>query len=125
MLDDLLGPIDNVRRGPKKGSRQPENIIQTAIIEYLELRDWFIMNMTGNKYQAGVPDLYICHIRYGPRWVEVKREKKYSFTPAQLEVFPKLSIHGVGIWILTAATKMEYAKLFKAPNWHMFLPVMK
>lgn len=114
-----------MRRGPKPGSKQPESIIQRAIIDYLKLRDWFVLNMHGNEYQQGVPDLYACHKRYGTRWIEVKRKEKYRFTPAQMDVFPEFAAKGVGIWILTAATKGEYDKLFGPPNWHMFLQVMK
>ena len=72
-----------------------------------------------------VPDLYACHKRYGPRWVEVKRKDKYRFTKWQLEVFPQLTEKGVGIWVLTSATEKEYKKLFGPPNWYMFLEVMK
>lgn len=120
-----IGEPKPSRRGPKPGSRQPENIIQTAIMEFLELREWFVMNMTGNYEQMGVPDLYACHLRYGPRWIEVKRKKGYKFTKWQLEVFPKLTEKGVGIWVITAATEKEYKKLFGPPNWYMFLEVMK
>jgi hypothetical protein len=125
MLTDLLGPIEPRRRGPKKGSRQPENIIQTDIINFLKLRDWYVINMTGNEFQMGVPDLYACHKRYGARWIEVKRKDKYRFTPAQMDVFPELTAKGVGIWILTAATESEYKKLFGPANWWTFLEVMK
>jgi hypothetical protein len=113
------------KRGPKIGSRQPENIIQTDIINFLRLRDWFVMNMTGNYEQMGVPDLYAAHEKYGPRWVEVKRKEKYRFTKWQLEIFPQLTAKGVGIWVLTAATEKEYKKLFGPANWYHFLEVMK
>jgi len=83
------------------------------------------METHGNMYQSGFPDLYICHARYGTRWVEVKVKDKYKFTGAQLENFPAMSAKNVGIWILTAATEEEYAKLFKPANWHTFLNVMK
>ncbi len=118
---DKVGPPTNKKRGPTPGSRQPENIIQEAIMDFLTLRGWFVININ----QTGLPDLYCCHLKYGKRWVEVKRKGKYRLTKAQLETFPKFSAKNVGIWILTAATKGEYAKLFGPPNWHMFLGVMK
>ena len=126
MLEDLLGPVpERTKRGPKKGSRQPEGIIQSDIIKMLKLKDWYTINMHGNEYQMGVPDLYCCHKRHGTRWIEVKRKEKYRFTPAQIDVFPELAAKGVGIWILTGATEHEYSKLFKPANWYMFLDVMK
>jgi hypothetical protein len=126
-LDDFfdgLGP-PRKRRGPVKGRKQPESIIQQAIRDMLHLKGWYTMNMHGNKYQSGVPDLYCCHPRLGVRWVEVKRKGKYRFTTDQLRVFPELTSHGVGIWVLTAGTEHEYKKLFKPANWWAFLDVMK
>jgi hypothetical protein len=67
-------------------------------------------------YQHGLPDLYIAKRRYGTRWVEVKYKKKFSFTPAQWEDFPRMVAEGIGIWIMTAATEEEYQKLFEKPN---------
>jgi len=128
MVDDLFEGFPEPKRkkrGPKVGSRQPENIIQGDIIKMLELKDWFVINMHGNEYQMGVPDLYACHNRYGTRWIEVKRKDKYRFTSAQIDVFPELAAKGVGVWILTAATTHEYNKLFKPANWHTFLEIMK
>ena len=127
-IDDFfeeIGEPQYKKRGPKTGSRQPENIIQGDIIKFLKLRNWYVMNMTGNYEQMGVPDLYACHSTYGPRWIEVKRAGKYRFTKWQVPVFLELTKKGIGIWILTAATEAEYKKLFGPPNWYMFLEVMK
>ncbi len=107
----------------KKGS--PEKDIRTDIIEGLTLLGWYCLITHGNLYQSGFPDVYACHHRYGARWIEVKNPKKYSFTPAQLEVFPKLAAHGVGVWVLVAATEAEFDKLFKPANWYTYLSIMK
>jgi len=104
---------------------KPETIIQKALIDYLKLRNWYVKNTHGNPYSMGFPDLYACHKSYGTRWIEVKVKDKYSFTPAQMDVFPEFAAKGVGIWILTAATDYEYKKLFKSANWWAFLEVMK
>ncbi len=111
----------------KRSKRGPEAIIQDDLIDYLTLKSWFVMNMHGNMYQMGVPDLYATHYRYGARWVEVKLPAMQGskFTPAQMEFFPKLTANGAGIWILTAATDEEYEKLFKRPNWYQFLDAFK
>lgn len=98
----------------------PEAKIQEAIITLLCRRGWFVKPTHGNMYQSGFPDLYSAHSRYGARWIEVKFAERYSFTPAQVETFPKLAAAGVGIWILVAGTDEEYAKLFKAPNWWFY-----
>jgi hypothetical protein len=129
------------KRGPKPGTRQPENIFQAALIDFLKLRDWYVINMTGNEFQMGVPDLYCCHKRHGTRWIEVKVRDRYKFTPAQIDVFPELSAKGVGIWILSASLEQidviknkgdssrfmdhQYQKLFKPANWWTYLEVMK
>jgi hypothetical protein len=69
----------------------------------------------------GLPDLFCCHRSYGARWVEVKRPVGYSFTPAQVELFPKLIAHGVGVWIINDASETEYKKLFGPSNFWTYL----
>lgn len=112
---------------PKKivMGKRPERIIQDDLIMYLRARSWFVRETHGNAYQNGFPDLFTSHVRYGARWIECKVAEKYSFTAAQLEVFPQFVAAGSGIWILTAASDTEYAKLFKSCNWWQYLSVMK
>lgn len=105
--------------------KKPETILQNGIAGMLRMKGWYVMATHGNMYQSGFPDLYATHSIYGTRWIEVKRPSGYSFTPAQLDHFPKLSAHGTRIYILTAATEEEYKKLFGPANWHMYLGVMK
>lgn len=95
--------------------------IQSEIVKYLEDRGWFVKVTHGNAFQSGLPDLYCCHKNHGSRWIEVKKPVGYRFTPAQLNDFPQITSRGVGIWILTAATDFEYAKLFKPCNWLLYL----
>jgi hypothetical protein len=108
-----------------KKQKKPESILQEKIMNIFKLHDWYVRNTHGNIYQSGFPDFYACHTRYGTRWIEVKIANHYSFTPAQMDVFPEFSAKGVGIWILTAATETQYNLIFGPPNWHMFLGVMK
>lgn len=99
-----------------------ERQIQDRIMAYLKARDWFVKETHGNMFQSGFPDLYATHNMYGQRWIEVKRPyPNYSFTPAQMENFPKFTAFGSGIWILTEANDEEYAKLFKAHNWYGYV----
>lgn len=104
----------------KKG---PEAIIQESIIKMLRYKGWYVKAMVGNAYQHGIPDLFICHKRYGTRWVEVKLPdmKGSRFTAAQLEDFPKFCANGSGIWILTSDSEAEYDKLFRPHNWNTYL----
>lgn len=97
----------------------PEARVQEQIKTFLELRKWLVKPTHGGMFQAGFPDLYCTHIKYGVRWVEVKlpEMKGSRFTNAQKEWFPKLSANGTPIWILTGATESEYRKLFEAENW--------
>jgi len=105
----------------------PEAKIQREITEYLKIRDWLVKPTIGNLFQSGFPDLFCAHRMKGARWIEVKLPdmKGSRFTPAQLSWFPQFSAAGVGIWILTGANEAEYAKLFSAPNWMMYMSVMK
>lgn len=102
----------------------PEAQIQQELIKFLRYREWYVMETHGNMYQKGFPDLYTTHRKYGIRWVEVKQPTGYSFTQAQMETFPLLSANGTGIWILSAATEMEYQKLWAPPNWHIYLMML-
>lgn len=88
-------------------------------------RGWFVVRMPGNALISGMPDLFCTHSRvHGHiRLVEVKlpEMKGSKFTPAQLDMFPKLCANGAGVWILTAANDIEYNKLFEPPNWRHYL----
>lgn len=106
-------------RNYKKG---PEAKIQDAIIKMLRERGWTVMSTHGNMYQHGFPDLYAVQRCYGrPRWIEVKNPVSFKFTPGQWEMFPKLVVEGVGIWVLVAATEEEYQKLFQKPNLWVYM----
>lgn len=102
----------------KKG---PEAKIQEAVIKMLRERGWFVKVLHGNLFQSGMPDLFICQRRYGSRFVEIKNPEAYSFTSAQWETFPRLIAEGVGVWILVAATEIEYQKLFQKPNLWIYM----
>lgn len=110
-------------KGNKRG--RPEAKIQEAIVRMLTLKGWYCKDTHGNLYQFGLPDVFACHSRYGQRWIEVKNPLKYSFTPAQIDTFPKLCANGSGVWILVADTESEYQKLFKPTNWYMYLEIMR
>jgi hypothetical protein len=95
--------------------------IQAEIKVFLEKRDWLVLPTHGNAFQSGFPDFYITHPKFKARWLEIKKLPNYRFTKAQLDVFPKISNHGAGIWIMNDSTKNEYLKLFNPPNWHHYL----
>jgi len=100
--------------------------IQNDMIEFMTLRGWLCRILHCNMYQVGLPDTFCAHRKLGQRWIEFKcLERHWSFTPAQLQSFPELQKHGVGIWILTGATEEEYSKLFQPPNWWQFLAKTK
>lgn len=88
---------------------------------YLKARDWFCKETHGNAFQSGFPDVYATHSKYFQRWVEIKVPEQFSFTPAQLRDYPKFNAFGSPIWIITAATDEEYAKLFKPSNLNEYI----
>lgn len=111
-----------------KGNRKtgPEAKIQEDIIKALRAAEWIVVVTHGNIYQHGLPDLYCAHKLHGSRWLEVKNTKgSYSFTPAQLELFPLLSSKGVGIWVLGSAEPSELQLLLGPANWWAYLSVSK
>lgn len=105
----------------KRPEHGPEWFIQRDLKTYLEIEHWHVERMIGNAYQQGIPDLYCFHKKWGERWIDVKQPKKYSFTHAQKLKWPVWERAGIGIWILTAATQLEYDKLFQPPNWREFV----
>lgn len=111
---------------PFKPRDSPEAKIQKALISFLQKKGWIVKVTHGNIYQQGLPDLYCIHENFGQRWIDVKNPKAYSFTRAQKDFWPEMIKCGVGVWILTAATKSEYEKLFKPPNlWKYDSPVFR
>lgn len=99
-----------------RASHGPEWRIQQELIRFLRARNWMVEVTQGNLYQQGFPDLYMSHVKYGQRWVDVKNPVSYTFTRAQRAKWPVWERNGVGIWILTAPTNKEYDKLFAPPN---------
>lgn len=108
-----------------KAAKRPEDVIRDKIRAKLYTYGWQVLVTHGNAYQSGFPDLYAMHPKYGTRWIEVKNPSGYAFTQAQLDTFPLFQACGVGIWILTSDDDSEIDKLFKPPNWVMFLSIMK
>jgi hypothetical protein len=99
----------------------PERIIQNAFNKRLILRKWSVRDTHGSMFQHGFADTYACHIKFGARWIEYKNPNHFVFTPAQLEYFPELNSHGIGVWIIIRDTEDEYLKLFKPQNWYSYL----
>lgn len=111
---DAFVPKLNVHQGP-------EAKIQAAIVRMLRGYEWFVKETHGNAFQSGFPDVYATHAKWHQRWIEVKVPERFSFTSAQLRDYPLMKANGSPIWILTAATDVEYEKLFKPCNLDVFL----
>lgn len=112
---------------PLKTRGRPEDKIQAKVMAYLRRKGWFVINIHGNKYSSGLPDLFACHHLYGQRWIEIKLPdfKGSKFTAAQNKVFPQLCKNGSDVWILTADTDDEYQKLFRSGNYWEYLDVWR
>ena len=98
--------------------------IQEEIETKLSLLQWYVKRIHGSIYQSGLPDLYLCHVKYGARWLEIKHPERYSFTEAQMTEFPKITARRIGIWIAQDPRDVPDI-LHKPANWHLFLSVMK
>jgi len=75
-----------------------ESITVKRIREILQAAGWYVIKMHGNIFQAGFPDLYATHERYGVRLIEVK--EKLRFTKAQKTVFNLLRKNGSPVYIV-------------------------
>lgn len=106
----------------RKEAIMKEAKLQDRIKKFLEDRGWLVEISTMGRFQAGWPDMFAHHPKYGPRWIEVKKPKPRDspFTKAQRVKFPKWDRAGVGIWVLVADDEEEYDKLFHLPNWTEF-----
>lgn len=113
-----------IRTNKKDG---PEAKIQEGIIKKLRSWEWLVIPTHGNAYQMGFPDLYCAHYTHGARWIEVKNPGGYSFTTAQIKVFPELHAKNIGIWILFSDDDSELMKIFKPANWfeHFYHKVLR
>jgi len=114
---------------PNRAGKQPESKTITEIRNTLHNYEWMTIKMHGNLYQAGFPDLFCCHSRYGIRLIEGKRINEkghliHGFTAAQRDRFPKLCANGAGVWVMIDGSEAEYAKLFEAFNWWKYLRVL-
>jgi hypothetical protein len=89
-----------------------ENVIRDAIAAYLRQRFWMVRVIHATEFMSGLPDLWAAHAEYGTRWIEVKKTAGYRLTPAQRLTFPEMESKRIPVFILTAATDVEYLKLF-------------
>jgi hypothetical protein len=111
--------------------RQEEGLkIVDPLTVYLTHKGWYVKKMHGNQFQEGVPDLLISHPNYTMRFVECKISGR-PFTRSQIIEFPKMILHGIGIWLIEGVDfrgekgKPEllraYSKLFQPANCAYYL----
>lgn len=98
----------------------PELRIRTRIRRYLKNKGWYTKIMHGNQFQSGIPDLFCYHKEYGMRWIDAKNPKRYSYTVAQIKLWPVLESHGCGVFILFEGDAANYKLLFQPPNFRKY-----
>jgi hypothetical protein len=116
--------------------RETELIVKPFRLLLLD-KGWDVENIHGNQFQRGLPDLYISHPNFAPRWVECKVFNKYNkvkLTDAQRVKFPIFVRNHVPFYVIAAhdlrgkvnkeKRKRMYLKLFKEPNGWMCLNPM-
>ncbi len=106
-----------------KGKLGPEAIKQKAVLKDLRGDGWFARSTHGNEFQAGLPDIFACHLRYGSRWIEMKNDKNWKLEESQIETFTKFSEKRVGVWVLQGV--VDVPKLLKNCNWWQYTDAMK
>ncbi len=94
----------------KVGDAAPEAKVVRDVITYLNQFGWYCKVLHGNTWQSGMPDLFCCHPRYGPRLIECKDPLRGGdlFTPAQKIEFPKLINHGCPVLIVDCINHHVY-----------------
>lgn len=110
-------------RRPRSRGTQPETKVRDAIRRKLEYHGWFVKVIHGSKFQHGLPDLFVSHVRYGQKWVEVKVPGRINLqfggvSDHQRKCFKQMEIHGVPIYILTGADETHL--LAGKPNWRSY-----
>jgi len=110
-------------REPRGRSKNPETALYEKIKEHLEYKGWFVQNIHGNKFQSGLPDMFISRLSHPQRWVELKtparaREKNGGLSPRQMEKFMNMDRAGCLIYVLTAVD--QFTLLYGAPNWKAY-----
>lgn len=98
----------------------PERRIRTRIREFLTERGWRVDITHGGKYQSGFPDLHAYHLEYGLRWIDAKNPLSYSYTVAQIKLWPKWEAVGCGVFIMFEGDEANYEVLFKPPNFRKY-----
>jgi hypothetical protein len=121
------GRVIKTKRIERRASSGPERELQEAIKAKLRAADWHTVDMHGNTFSHGFPDLYAAHKTWGSRWIEVKAALR--FTPSQKRVFREMTEVGCPIWILRdddvralfrKANGDEYSEHLQEPK-HPFL----
>lgn len=115
--------------------RQRESIrVDAPFVRMVRARGWTVYNIHGSAYQAGLPDRYMTHADYAPKWVEFKviePDGSIHLTKDQKRVFPQLVRDGVPAWCIAAddlrgpknlhKRKAAYRKIFEEPNLYLLL----
>jgi hypothetical protein len=104
-----------------RGGKQLEAVIQEDIVHFLSLRGWLVHVTHMNMMEKGWPDMNALHPKYGIRFIDVKRPYQGQCTKAQKEYWPMMQAFGHAPYIMTAATEVEYKKLFGPPNYTDFM----
>lgn len=117
-------PISKAHAGPHKllgrKKEKKESKLVKEIREILEMAGWLVIKMHGNMYQAGFPDLFATHARFGVRLIEVKR--KVRFTKAQKIVFNQLHKNGSHVYIVECPKTVLRIISLKDGNLRDYMP---
>ncbi len=102
----------------RKPRGKPEAKGANRLCNYMRARGWGIWKIGGSKYTVGWPDYYAYHPQHGHRWIETKT-KTGKLEPSQKIRFRELTDKGDKVYVLT--DEKHYDRLFKEPNWIMYV----
>lgn len=107
-----MEPIPQQHGGPNQGNLD-------EIRDALRDQGWEVLKFHGNRFQAGIPDLYAMRKGIG-KWIEVKSPGAMKLTRAQKMIFPQYERGGVPVYVLVSVDELHL--LNEAGNWRRALP---
>jgi len=102
----------------KKPRTNPEAAGANRLSRLMRRKGWMIWKHGAGKFVSGWPDYYAAHPSWGTKWIETKAPGG-KLRPSQIKRFSAMSKYGVEIWVLE--DERDYMKLFKKPNWRMYM----
>ena len=102
----------------KKPKTSPEAAGSARLVRLMRRKGWGVWKHGAGKFASGWPDFWARHPKWGTKWIETKAPGG-KLRPSQIKKFSEMAKYGEPIWVLES--EEDYMKLFKEPNWRMYM----